>query len=194
MRFNASLLCRLLVLGLVLAPGARIAAATLESLPYSTWADGEILVRGLDYPAGAIVRLGLIANADGSETPLPSTTADDSGRLLTTVSTPDLAPGGYRMAARDEADRLLATTAHTILAAPSLQLLPASGAPGLNVRAELADLPPGTVELLYDGVHVLGPVPHAGGFFSGAFVVPGDRPVPIGGPVTVTAIARTGGA
>ena len=58
--------------------------------------------------------------------------------------------------------------------------------PGTAVPFQVQGLEAGLLRLDYAGVPVLGPLPVSAGQFSGSFVVPGDRPVPLG-PTTVAA-------
>ena len=76
----------------------------------------------------------------------------------------------------------------TILAGPLLTLYPTSGRPGTAVSYSLSNwLPGASWRLDYAGAPVFGPEPLSASAFQSSFLVPSDRPSPLGSVCEVRA-------
>ena len=87
---------------------------------------------------------------------------------------------------------MLASAPLTVLAPLTLQLNPASGPPGTTVSFTVGNLAAGTLRLDYAALAVVGPLAVGAGSYTGSFVVPGDRPQPLGAATTVRATNLAG--
>lgn len=113
-----------------------------------------------------------------------SSTGEVSGALVL----PAVAPGAYQvMAAPNDI-----FTPLTVLPAVNIVLLPESGPPATLVHFTVENLLPGRLRLDYAGTPVYGPVDVPGGTFEGDFLVPSDRPVPLGTDAEVRAVNLVG--
>ena len=146
---------------------------------------------GQNYPPGAAITLQLASG--GSSWTCGSASADAAGILRTICTVPLAAPiGAATLNARAVTGSLLASTAVQIVAGPALQLTPASGPPGTVVQYAVTNLVAGSLRLDYAGVPLVGPRPVMGGSASGSFVVPADRPAPLGSATVVKAVNIAG--
>jgi hypothetical protein len=150
---------------------------------------------GNGFAAYAMMQIALMpSNRGGSAIVLANVVCDDYGAFRTTAALPlSVAPGLYTVAAVEEVGTL-ADTPLTIGPALTLQVDPAAGPPGTSVAFTVANLVTGTLRLDYAGLAVMGPIPVGAGSFSGSFVVPGDRPAPLGSSTVVTATNLVHGA
>jgi hypothetical protein len=152
----------------------------------------ELPVAGENFIPGAAVTLQVAQGASvwscGSATP------DANGTFRGRCTVPMTAsPGATVLRARSGSGGLLAETAVQIVAGPGLQLSPSSGPPGTVVNYTVTNLVAGSLRLDYAGMPVAGPLPTVGGSAAGTFVVPGDRPAPLGSATTVKATNLVGG-
>ena len=152
----------------------------------------ELPVAGQNYPPGAAITLQLASG--GTSWTCGSASADAGGILRTICTVPLAAPiGAATLNARAVTGNLLASSAVQIVAGPALQLTPASGPPGTVVQYAVTNLVAGSLRLDYAGVPLVGPRPVAAGAASGSFVVPADRPSPLGSATVVKAVNLAGG-
>ncbi|MCO6452639.1 MAG: hypothetical protein J5I90_17795, partial [Caldilineales bacterium] len=150
-------------------------------------APGAMLsISGIGFTPDADVELQL--SRPGYSEPLGNATTDAGGRLRTSIQLTwadavcfpcnlDALVGGA----------LAASTPFTLLPDLTLALSPQQGPPGALVHFEVGNLQPGQLRLDYAGKAVFGPVDVSGGSFSGDFVVPNDRPDPLGSQTFVQA-------
>ena len=119
--------------------------------------------------------------------------ADAAGTLWTLCIVPLVVPiGAATLNAHTLTGSLLTSTAVQIVVGPTLQLTPASGPPGTVVQYAATNLVAGSLRLDYAGVPLVGPRPVMGGSASGSFVVPADRPSPLGSATVVKAVNIAG--
>lgn len=123
---------------------------------------------------------------------LGQATTDHEGMLQATVTLPSLPPGQREIGVAP-LDGQYVSTRLTILAAPVLRLSTMSGAPGTVVNATVENLVPGSLRIDYAGVPLLGPLPVPTSSWRGSFVVPNDRPRPLGTATPVTAVNLVSG-
>ncbi len=168
-------------------------AASLEALPDASMPGSEIIARGIGYPASELIEFQLVDIAGGPAIPAGELFAGDDGRLFDRLTVPSAAPGNYRLQAWARGT-LLGAAPLELLAPPTLSLSPTQGPPGRLVNATFSSIGAGRVTIYYDDVPVLGPVLQGGGSFQASFVVPADRPVPLGGTVEVRAEQSAGGS
>lgn len=168
-------------------------AASLEILPGSAMPESEVIARGAGYPAAAAVDFTLVDPISGASPPLGQLTAADNGRLFGRLMLPDVAPGSYRIHAETRGV-VVASTVLEVLGAPALALSPTLGPPGQMVQVSFGPVEAGRVTIFYDDIVVRGPVLHPGGLFQAGFLVPADRPAPLGAPVTVRAELQVAGS
>ncbi|MBY6204578.1 fibronectin type III domain-containing protein [Halomonas denitrificans] len=186
-------LARLLPFLGVLLACANTQAATLEALPNASMPGSEIIARGIGYPPSELIEFQLVDIAGGPAIPSGELFADDVGRLFGRLALPQANPGSYRLQAW--ARGILEGAAPIeLLAPPTLTVSPTQGPPGRLVNATFSSIGAGRVTVFYDDVPVLGPVFQGGGSFQASFVVPADRPVPLGGTVEVRAEQSAGGS
>ncbi len=151
----------------------------------------ELPVAGQNYPPSAAITLQL--ERGGSSWSCGSANADGAGTLQSRCTVPLALPVGEAvLSARSVSGALLASAAVQILAGPGLQISPASGPPGTVVQYSVTNLVAGSLRLDYDGVPLVGPRPVASGAASGSFVVPADRPSPLGSATAVKAVNIAG--
>lgn len=180
-------------LSAVFFPYGTAAAASLEALPAASMPGSEIIARGIGYPASERIEFQLVDIAGGPAIPAGELFAGDDGRLFGRVTLPDALPGNYRLQAWARGS-LQGAAPVELLAPPTLSLMPTQGPPGRLVNATFSPIGAGRVTIYYDDVPVLGPVLQSGGSFQASFIVPADRPVPLGGPVEVRAEQESGGS
>ena len=168
-------------------------AATLDALPDTTMPGSEFIARGEGYPASQLIEFQLASAAGNPPIPAGELVARDDGRLFGRLVVPVAEPGSYRLQARVRGV-LAGSTPIDLMAPPLLVVAPTQGPPGTLVDATFGPLGAGRVTLYYDDVPVLGPVQHPGGQLRATFVVPSDRPVPLGGMVDLRAEQVAGGS
>ena len=161
-------------------------AAALFVFPVAVAPGGEPAVSGYGFPALADLRLILSCPGSRTEFDLGAARADAAGRLRTTVAILTYPPNPCLLAAR-QGTTTLAETALTVLPALELSFSPQGGPPGTMVSFTVHNLVAGELRLDYAGRAVFGPAAVAAGAFSGAFIVPGDRPDPMGAVVAIRA-------
>ncbi len=158
-------------------PPAPLPAALFIS-PAQVAPGGQPRVGGYGFPALAELRLVLACPGQG-EVDLAAVQADAAGRLQAAVEAPAYPPNPCLLSAR-QGRTTLAETALTILPALELAFAPPAGPPGTTVNFTVRNLAAGDLRLDYAGRAVVGPLRVAAGSYTGSFVVPGDRPLPLG--------------
>jgi hypothetical protein len=155
------------------APTAALFVSPAQAAP-----GGQPAVSGYGFPALADLRLILVCPS-WAEFDLGAARADATGRLLATITAPAYPPNPCLLAARQDATTL-ADTPLTLLPALELAFAPQEGPPGTVVNFTVRNLVAGELRLDYAGRAVVGPLAVAAGSYSGSFVVPNDRPDPLG--------------
>ena len=127
-------------------------------------------------------------------TPLALVTVAGDGTFSQDVVLPaDTAGGDWLIRAMDDAQETI-LYADLIVAPPIiLTLSPTTGPPGTVVTVDAGNLLPGTVQIDYAGVPLVGPVAVTGESFCDRMTIPGDRPDPLGTTVPVTLTHRLNG-
>ena len=192
LRRHTVLLGKFLVVILLIGIGSSNSAVaestpSLAALPYQVLPGGELFVSGAGFSPGIDYTVGLSDDGDpiyndwwvGVQT-------DRMGGFQTTVPIPPQATPGEYLASAGRTATAPEAFDH-VLIAPGLTLTlnPQRGQPGTQVRFTVENLIAGELRLDYDGVPLLGPFAVAGGTYIGKFIVPGDRPLPLGGVVPV---------
>ncbi|MEM1081367.1 MAG: hypothetical protein AAGH65_07280, partial [Pseudomonadota bacterium] len=178
-------------MGILLLPN-QLAAQALEVLPFFVSPQGEAIVRGDDLPGFEPIRLEL-GSTSGPPVVLGTFDSDGDGRIFGRIVIPDLDPAVYQLLAF-EASVQVASTSFRVTDRPLLALNPSSAAPGTEITATFGPTPAGSVRVVYDDVLIIGPEQHSGGVFETRFLVPADRPKPLGSTVDVRAELLTGGS
>jgi hypothetical protein len=175
---------------------------TIHVLPRAVRPGGQVHVSGYGFsPSGgyyAYVRPALDPDPPSVSDDWVPVTADSDGLIRTTLSlTTTLEAGDYKVVVRTHpiAEPTLIVNADlTVEPAVTLELDPTSGPPGTLVQFSAGNLTPGSLRLDYDGLPLLGPLPLSGSTYSDTFVVPGDRPNPLGLATTVKAVNLASGS
>jgi hypothetical protein len=169
------------------------------ALPEVAAPHATVRLRGYGFTPDFTNQLSLTNGAD-VDLDLGEVTADDGGEIDERVTLPgSLSPGEYALQLWHFVGEnppyvwIVAVAPLTVIAPPTVSLTPSSGPPGTSVQVTVDNLRPGSLLLHYAGVPVLGPVPVKEGLFETSFVVPGDRPGPLGGEAKVVAINLIGG-
>ena len=172
---------------------------TLVLLPASSAPGGNLRVSGYDFPPDGTfdIYIILMAERDLMVVPLGQMQSDRGGTVApTTLPLPStIAPGDYEVLAASQAcaDNGPARASLTVRPAMGITLSPTAGPPGTVVNVTVSNLVAGSLRLDYAGTTVLGPLAVSSGSYSGSFVVPGDRPDPLGTPTTMQAVNLVGG-
>lgn len=152
----------------------------------SAYPGGQAWVSGHGWPAGQAVALELVRVSQ--KTSCGSGTAAADGTLKTMCAVPSGYAAGNVVVRGEAAGGITGQAQMAVLPGPVLTLEPASGKPGTKVAFALTGwLPGASLRLDYAGAAVLGPLPVAGSAYSGTFLVPADRPSPLGSTCTVRA-------
>ncbi|UCC88310.1 MAG: hypothetical protein JSV81_03110, partial [Anaerolineales bacterium] len=118
---------------------------------------------------------------------------DRNGQFQVARTLPALTPGLHLISVVELIDySILASAPVEVLPPLDLALSPTSGVPGTEVDFTVTNLLTGTLRLDYAGLPVLGPLAVGAGSYSGNFRLPGDRPDPLGGLTSVTALNLVG--
>ena len=169
-------------------------SATLVLLPDSIAPGGDLRVSGYNFPPGGTFDIYIILGTEIDVMPvqLGRVQSDARGTVAPTTLPlpPTIAPGDYMVVAPLDRPPVVKLTVRPAL---TLTLSPDAGPPGTVVNVTVSNLAPGSLRLDYAGVTVLGPLAVSSGTFSGSFVVPGDRPDPLGTETTVQAVNLVGG-
>jgi hypothetical protein len=160
-------------------------AAALFISPAQAAPGGQPRVGGYGFPALADLRLILVCPSR-AELDLGAARADATGRLQATITAPAYPPNPCLLAARQGATTL-ADTPLTVLPALELAFSPQGGPPGAAVNFTVRNLVAGDLRLDYAGRVVVGPLAVPAGSYSGSFIVPNDRPDPLGAVAAVRA-------
>ncbi len=164
-----------------LQPGAAVQAAAPEffAAPAAVAGGGDVTFSGYGFTPDDVVELHLMTTPSQS---LGIFSTDSSGQFTAPVTIAENTPGVYQvMAAPNDVFTTL-----TILPALTIDLLPIVGPPGTIVHFTVNNLAAGQLRLDYAGTPVFGPVEAGAGTFEGDFLVPGDRPDPLGTDAQVT--------
>ena len=153
-------------------------AAALFISPAQVGLGGRPRVGGYGFPALADLQL-ILACPGQAELELAVARTDAHGRLQAVVTAPVYPPNPCLLVARQGRTNL-AETGLTLLPGLELAFAPQSGPPGTTVNFTVRDLVAGELRLDYAGRAVVGPLAVAAGSYSGSFVVPHDRPAPLG--------------
>jgi hypothetical protein len=169
-------------------------SATLVLLPDSIAPGGDLRVSGYNFPPGGTfdIYIYLGTEIDVMLVPLGQVQSDARGTVApTTLPLPSMiAPGDYMVVALLDRPPVVKLTVRPAL---TLTLSPTAGPPGTVVNVTVINLVPGSLRVDYAGTAVLGPLAVSSGSFSGSFVVPSDRPDPLGEATTVQAVNLVGG-
>ena len=158
---------------------AAASAAALFVFPDQIAPGGQPRISGYSFPPLADLQLTLSCPDSRTEFDLAAARTDGAGRLRTTVVMPVYPPNPCLLAAR-QGTTILADTALTVLPALELAFSPPGGPPGTEVSFTVRNLMAGELRLDYARRAVFGPAAVAAGALSGTFIVPGDRPDPLG--------------
>ncbi|MCB9152163.1 MAG: hypothetical protein H6641_25710 [Caldilineaceae bacterium] len=171
---------------------AQSAEPTLILWPNEPSVGGNLRISSYGLSPGQNVTLVLDGNASISlgqaNTGRTGTIPPQTFRLPT-----DIAAGDYVLSVVNDGGFGLVSTDIVVGPALTIALNPASGAPGTVVNFTVDHIAQGDLQLTYAGLTVFGPVPVSGQSYSGAFVVPNDRPEPLGQPTQVIAQNRRHG-
>ncbi len=181
-----SAIITVLVLTMSLTCGAGV-PGSVETLPGAAPVSAQVTVRGRGFLPGRNVNLRLVGT--GVDELLSTVSIGSAGELLTQVTLPEVPADTYQVEVHGLTSGLLAATDQVVMAPPTVTLTPDAGVPGTLVQVDVGSVSPGSMEILYHGVPVLGPTAHSGGPFSSQFAVPA---APLGEVVPVEAIARVG--
>ncbi len=153
--------------------------------PSTAYAGGQVTVAGVGWPAGGAVVLELVRGPDRRS--CGSGVAASNGTLKATCGIPsDYPVGNVTLSGTSGAKN--GSASMTILAGPLLTLYPTSGRPGTAVSYSLSNwLPGASWRLDYAGAPVFGPEPLSASAFQSSFLVPSDRPSPLGSVCEVRA-------
>lgn len=179
----SKLLLGVLILTMGLPWGAVVAEPTGEfyATPISAMPGAEVVFSGYGFSPDSSVELYLMTTPNQYLGMLPtSATGTFSGAL----SLPAVAPGVYDVMASPND----VFTSLTILPALGLAIAPNYGPPGTLVHFWVTNLVAGQLRLDYEGFPVFGPVEVDAGAYEGDFLVPGDRPLPLGNDAEVKAV------
>ncbi len=167
---------------------------TLVVLPNEVALGGEIRLTGYGFIPNDVLDVGLVGGPADS-IPLGQVRTDENGNIPpATLLLPDAAePFDYFVQAQGPANDIPVQTELFMRPAPAITLDPVGGPPGTVVNVTVNDLVPGTLRLGYAGLAVLGPLTVDGNSYSGSFIVPNDRPDPLGEVTTVRAINLVNG-
>jgi hypothetical protein len=180
-----------LLLGLALC-SSDTQADSFEVLPAIASPGSEIIVRGTGLPGFETLIIEMDSTS-GQLFPLGTLDSDGDGSIFGRLTVPDAPSGTYRVKAL-EGSALVGTTNLNVSTGPALVLQPSTAPPGTVVTATFGPTAAGTVRVFYDGVTVVGPIQHGGGVFESSFIVPSDRPDPLGSVVDVRAELVSGGS
>ncbi len=167
------------------------AEPTLYVLPFAAAPGADLHLTGHDFPHDSNFDVQIAG--PGTAGALGRIRSDSNGLVQATLTLPNLATGPYSVQALNAFGQLVASAGLTVLPGPTLSLNPILGPPGTVVNFTTGNLIPGSLRLDYAGVPVLGPLPVAGDSYGGSFVVPGDRPSPLGASTTVALVNLVGG-
>ena len=172
---------------------AQIDGPTLVVLPNEIAPGGEIRLTGYNFIPGDVLDIGLVGGPESIL--LGQVQTDENGNIpLTTLLLPDTTESdAYFIQAQGLLNDIPVQTELFVRPAPAIRLDPAGGPPGTVVNITVSDLAPGSLRLDYAGVAVLGPLAIGGNSYSGSFIVPNDRPGPLGAATTVRAVNLVNG-
>lgn len=148
-------------------------SAEFFAIPSTVMRGASVIFAGYDFTPSSSVELYLMTTPSQY---LGGFSTDAAGRFSGSVVLPDISAGVYEvMASPNDVFASL-----TVLPALTVDLLPNSGPPGTVVHFTINNLLEGQLRLDYAGFPVFGPVDVSAGAFEGDFLVPGDRPSPLG--------------
>jgi len=160
---------------------------TLYLAPNAVAPGGETIISGYGFPDPGPLP-NLVASSETNEYDLGPISVDGSGQIHAALVLPaDMAPDTYEVMTFYGPDVTPVTTTLTILPALTLNVNPALGKPGAVITFTIDHAMTGQLRLDYEGASVFGPSAIGGGIITGTFVVPADRPSPIGSVAALTA-------
>ena len=160
---------------------------TLYLVPHAVAPGGETILSGYGFPDPGPLP-NLVASSETNEYDLGPISVDGSGQIHAALVLPaDMVPDTYEVMTFFGPDVTPVTTTLTVLPALTLNVNPALGQPGTVITFTINNAVPGQLRLDYAGVSVFGPSAIGSGIITGTFVVPGDRPNPIGSVAALTA-------
>ncbi|MBI1299960.1 hypothetical protein GC175_33975 [bacterium] len=178
-----------LLFGLWPMPAAQAQTTRTPTIRVGDVALGGVLrIAGYGFAPGQTYNARLVAGRQS--TPLGQLTVQRNGEL-TPLDFPlprDFVAASYSVEVTDGQGALVANTGRpvTVHPAPIFSLNPTGGAPGTPVTVNASGLLGGSLRLLYAGAPVLTGRVNADGTYIGQFVVPNDRPRPLGSVAQVT--------
>ncbi|HET7087859.1 MAG TPA: hypothetical protein VFL17_04350, partial [Anaerolineae bacterium] len=158
--------------------------AKLYLAPDTVAPGGEIVLSGHGFTPGYLPNFTAFSDTDEYDVGPASADADGQFHIAATLPA-DMVPNTYTVFTF-EGD-VPVTTTLTVVPPPTLRLVPALGKPGAVVTYTVTGLVPGSLRLDYAGAPVAGPLAVSGSVYTGTFIVPGDRPIPLGSTAAVTA-------
>lgn len=170
----------------VVGPGPQ-PSATLFVLPAAAAPGAELRLQGTGFPGSTSLELALVHLAAGMQFDLGMAETEPSGRLRASVLLPAVDEGLYDLIVSQRGGPL-ATTPIQVLGPLQLDVNPSTAAPGATVDFSVSNLSEGDLQINYAGKAVLGPFPVSPGSYDGRFLVPNDRPLPLGSPTTIQAL------
>jgi hypothetical protein len=175
------LLFGLLALSLLATAGPAQAQPEIGAIPASFSKGARIKITASGLAVSANYRLRLEEVRPGTaEFDLTDFSSGDTSSAIVSATIPSAAPGNYDVVLYRVQLGLInqASTAVTVTLAPVVTLTPSQGAPGRKITVAVSSLMTGMLRVNYAGSTILGPVP-VGSSYTGAFLVPGDRPSPL---------------
>ena len=164
------------------------AQPTLYLAPNALAPGGETILSGYGFPDPGPLP-NLVASSETNEYDLGPISVDGSGQLHAALVLPaDMMPDTYEVMTFFGPDVTPVTTTLTVLPALTLNVNPVFGKPGAVITFTINHAVAGQLRLDYAGAPVFGPSAIGSGIITGTFVVPGDRPNPIGSVASAWAV------
>lgn len=196
-----ALLLAMVIALLIPAPQTALAEfdGSLSVYPQEAAPGADLIFSGFDFPPDFEFELLLEFPGAPDLYSFGFTFTNSSGELLLEASMPALPPDLFPDNLPVEAIILAISPDYvysaSLMVLPPIMLSfwPNTGSPGTEVFFTVENLSEGQLRLDYDGVPVFGPESVPAGDYSGSFIVPFDRPVPLGGDVLLEAVNLRGG-
>ncbi|MCI0519646.1 MAG: hypothetical protein L0Z70_05245 [Chloroflexi bacterium] len=169
-----------------LSPAAADPGGEFYAIPASAAPGAALVFTGFGFTPDSTVDLYLMTTPSEY---LGALAVQSNGEFSGEIVLPQVAPGDYQvMISPNDVFAPL-----SVLPPLLLNFDPSSGPPGTPVSFSVDNLSAGQLRLDYAGVPVYGPVSVEGGSFFGEFIVPADRPEPLGADAEVRAVNLLGG-
>ncbi|MBX3699320.1 MAG: hypothetical protein R3F08_17515 [Dokdonella sp.] len=188
--FLPSLLLGLFMLSLLALARPAHAQPEISAIPASFSKGARIKVSASGLATSGNYRLRLEEARPGTaEFDLADFSSGASSSAIVPATIPSAAAGNYDIVLYRVQIGLVqqASTPVSVTLAPAVTLTPSQGAPGRKIAVVVSNLKTGMLRVNYAGSTILGPVA-VGTSYSGAFLVPGDRPSPL--PATVPIVVE----